>query len=76
MDKETDRYRYITIIELLPHIMLQPFSLTNFNAETKMLTIFYMTTKYSIQGSSGTIYVTFSASSRKCSKQTQCLGKI
>lgn len=46
MDKETDRYRYITIIELLPHIMLKPFSLTNFNAETKMLTIFYMTTKY------------------------------
>lgn len=69
MDKETVIDIDITIIELLPHIMLPSFSLTNFNAETKMLTIFYMTTKYSIQGSSGTIYVaTFSASSRKCSK--------
>lgn len=40
MDKETDRGRYITIIELLPHIMLKPFSLTNFNAGNQMLWLF------------------------------------
>ena len=41
---------YLTITRLLPHIMLQPLSLTNCNFENKMLTIFYLTTKYSIQG--------------------------